>query len=106
MWGDAYVLVRLSTRVKLLFCSTLLGGYSYSFQGSFEFVCITVTVSLFFFVSVCRMQVQKIIPLRRMFYNNSDMFQWFSNLKKVTLKDYGIVPPIPDPNCGAVAALP
>ena len=31
-----------------LFFSNYLGDYSYTFQGSFELISITVTVSLFF----------------------------------------------------------
>ena len=34
-------------RMKLPY-SNFLGDYSYSFQGSFELICITVAVSLFF----------------------------------------------------------
>ena len=45
--------------MKLLFLN-YLGDYSYSFQGSFELIRITVTVSLF----SCRMQLQEKIPLR------------------------------------------
>ena len=40
------ILFKIITRIKLLF-SNYLGDYSYSFQGSVELICITVTVSLF-----------------------------------------------------------
>ena len=39
------ILFKIITRIKLLF-SNYLGDYSYSFQGSFELINITVTVSL------------------------------------------------------------
>ena len=45
---DVKGLFKIITRMKLLF-SNYLGDYSYSFQGSSEFlISITVTVSLFF----------------------------------------------------------
>ena len=41
------ILFKITTRMKLSF-SNYSGEYSYSFQGSVELICITVTVSLFF----------------------------------------------------------
>ena len=41
------ILFKIITRMNLLF-SKHFGDYSYSFQGSFEYIRITATVSLFF----------------------------------------------------------
>ena len=41
------ILFKIITRMNFLF-SNYLGDYSYSFQGSSEFISITVTVSLLF----------------------------------------------------------
>ena len=40
------ILFKIITRMNLLF-SNYLGDYRYSFQGSVEFICITVTFTFF-----------------------------------------------------------
>ena len=54
----ATILLKIITCMKFSF-SNYLGGYSYSFQGSFELNSITAAVSLFF---SSRMQLQEILP--------------------------------------------
>ena len=47
------ILFKVSKRVKLLFLF-YLGEYSYSFQGSYQLIRLTVTVSLFFWQNAVR----------------------------------------------------
>ena len=62
--------------MKLL-SSNYLGDYSYSFQGSFEWVSITVTVSLFFSLNADT----KIIPLKNFQKFSAITVTWFNGFR-------------------------